>query len=179
MQAVISLLPQPIYKQVEEIWKELDRRFTLMGVQVTPFPHLTWQVAEDYDLETLPGLLEQLAVDIRPIPIRTAGLGIFTGPSPVVYVAVINSPYLSEVQHTIWKALDPIASQPVAYYLPNMWIPHISLAYGDLVMDLVDDVMEWLLDQDYNWSMTIDNIAYVYAEPGKSAELRYRYALER
>jgi hypothetical protein len=179
MHAVISLLPQPLYKQVEAIWKELERRFGLQGVQVTPFPHLTWQVAEDYDLDALPGLLEQLAADIRPVPVRTAGLGIFTGPSPVAYVAVINSPYLSEVQHTIWNTLDPIASQPVTYYLPNMWIPHISLAYGDLEIDLVDDVMEWLLDQDYNWNMTIDNIAYVYAETGETAEMRYRYALER
>ncbi len=38
MHGLVSLLPEPHYTRVENIWQELETRFGLSGIQVTPYP---------------------------------------------------------------------------------------------------------------------------------------------
>lgn len=39
MHAIVSLLPEQQYRQVEQIWAELQEAFSVRGVYITPYPH--------------------------------------------------------------------------------------------------------------------------------------------
>ena len=49
MHGIVSLLPQPYYSEVEKLWDRLENNFGLSGIRVTPFPHFSWQIGENYD----------------------------------------------------------------------------------------------------------------------------------
>ena len=42
-------MPEPYYAKVESLWDELETRFGLNGIRVTPYPHFSWNIAEEYD----------------------------------------------------------------------------------------------------------------------------------
>src|SRR5437660_1432707 len=50
---VVSLLEDTYYRQVEDLWAELEREFGVRGVYVTPYPHFSYQIASHYDIEVL------------------------------------------------------------------------------------------------------------------------------
>ncbi len=95
MHGVVSLLDDAHYARVERIWDDLAKRFDVRGIYVTPFPHLSFQVSEEYDVAAVETRLKQLSQTMRPFTIRTAGLGIFNVSSPVLYVPVVRIPELS------------------------------------------------------------------------------------
>ncbi len=61
MHAIVSLLDDDHYKLIEDLWAELRREFSVQGVYITPYPHFSYQVAQDYDVD----LLEDSAELIR------------------------------------------------------------------------------------------------------------------
>ena len=44
MHGIVSLLDQPHYDQVEKLWVEIERRFGIKGIFVTPYPHFSYHV---------------------------------------------------------------------------------------------------------------------------------------
>src|ERR1044071_8269940 len=95
MQGVVTLLDDQHYARVEAIWEELGQKFDVRGMYVTPYPHFSFQVAEQYDESACESFLRDLAARTRPFRVRTAGLGIFTVASPILYISVVRSPPLS------------------------------------------------------------------------------------
>ena len=48
-------------------------------------------------------VLSQIARETEPFTIESDGLGIFTGPMPVLYVPIVRSPALSRVHQQVWQ----------------------------------------------------------------------------
>ena len=48
MQALVTLLPQPFYQTVTEIWSVLEERNGSKPEYNQPVPHYTWQYADAY-----------------------------------------------------------------------------------------------------------------------------------
>ncbi len=61
MHSIVSLLDNMHYRLVEEFWQELQHEFGVQGVYVTPYPHFSYQIAEQYDFEALTTLLQDFA----------------------------------------------------------------------------------------------------------------------
>ncbi len=53
MNAVITLLDEVHNRRVEALWTDLREGFGLRGIEVTPYPHFSVQIARGYDLEGL------------------------------------------------------------------------------------------------------------------------------
>lgn len=175
MHGVVSILDEPHYRRVEELWAELADRFGLRGVYATPFPHFSYQVAEAYDLEQAAPILQRLARQTNPFLVHTSGLGVFTGPEPTLYVPVARSPLLAKVQAKLWAAVSPTAAGIVDYYLPERWIPHITLGSGDITRKKLPDIVNWLNDQSLNWTIPVNNFSLIHdATPERT--LQYRFA---
>jgi 2'-5' RNA ligase len=175
MHGLVSLLPEPYYTRVTSIWSHLEDRCDLDGIKVTPFPHFSWQIGESYSSEALEQTMRKISAETRPFTIRTTGLGIFTGNKPVIYIPVVKSPSLVNLHQKIWYAFFPIGKGIAEYYNPELWIPHISLAYDDVNPECIGSAIQEISSDSYNWEMTIDNIAFISEPEGTIGKLQYRF----
>lgn len=177
MHGLVSLLPEPFYSQVEKQWAAAQERYGLKGIYVTPFPHFSWQIAAAYDFPKTESRLATLAAAAAPFRARTAGLGIFSGPQPVVYIAVVKTPELQNFHRTVWETCLPCGEEVSPLYAPDWWMPHISLAYADLDVQTAGPYLTELAFQEFNWEFEVDNLALLYEREGQTASLHYRVPL--
>jgi 2'-5' RNA ligase len=174
MHAVVSLLDKIHSARVETIWKELEVKCGLTGIKATPIPHFSWHVARDYDFSRLQPVLEKLSSSAKPFTVRATGLGLFTRESPVLYIPLVRDPLLSEFHRVIWKTVISLSDAPSPHYAPDAWIPHITLAYGDLNRKALSCAVGKLAFEADNWDIKIDNLAVVYQLDSLVGKLDYQ-----
>lgn len=165
MHGIVSLLDDDHYRMVEDVWAGLEEALGLRGVYVTPYPHLSYHVADHYDLEQVEGILQEFARTTASFEVTTTGLGIFTeGIQPVVYVTVARSPKLSAANARLWPLLAEASAGIIDYYHADRWVPHITLGFGDVTRENLPDVIRVLSDWDFNWQIRVDNVALLFNE---------------
>ena len=177
MHGLVSLLPSPFYAQVESLWGELERDFGLSGIQVTPCPHFSWQIAEDYDFEKLATIVQEITREVAPFVVRTTGLAMFTGPSPVIYIPVVKTARMVELHALLWERTAEASRDRSALYAPENWMPHISVAYEDVDRENIGPLMERLAFQPFDWEMTVDNVALICEPTGEIGQLQFKFDL--
>ena len=173
MQAVISLLPEPYNAQVEQIWDDLEAQFGLNYIRVTPFPHFTWQLGEDYQEEEVISILHELTLRLEPFEIRTRGLNHFPAVSPVLFIEVWKTQNLAKLHSSLWNLLQPLTSEPSPLYDIVSWHPHITLAMEDLSWEMLNDVTTHLQQQNLNWRFTLDNLAIACQHADGKAQVEH------
>lgn len=176
MQATVSLLDPQHSKIVENLWAELNDRFGVGGIYVTPFPHMSFHVAGSYDLNVLRPALAGIAADTAPTRIHTSGLGVFTGDRPILYVPVVRTGELNELHRRISGAAVRAAVEPSSHYAADRWAPHITLGYGDLEPQRLAQVLEIFGSRDFTWDVILDNLSVIY-DNGDHQGLRVRFPL--
>lgn len=164
IEAVVSLLDEKSDHTVRELWKALEQTFGLQGIYAAPFPHFSYHGSAEYDDDKVHPLLHQVAKDTDPFMARVSGYGIFSGPRPVLYLPVVRNMALSNIHQALWSALSSFADSTNFYYQPKMWMPHISLAYGDLSLEMLPEVVRFLGERRLDLEIPIDNLALVYAK---------------
>lgn len=176
--AVASLLPEDGAERVEALSAELDRELGLRGATISPFPHFSYQVARDYDLDVLQEVVARLARAARPLRAQTSGLGVFTGPAPILYLPIARSPELTRFHVAVWSAASVAAERLDQHYHPASWLPHVSLAFGDTTPGKAAAVVELLSARDLTWDLELADLAIVKGAGNKPQELVARYPLE-
>lgn len=176
MAASASLLDEVHADKVKRIWRSLENVHGLSRVSVSPLPHFSYQCACDFDVEILGEVVEKLAAKARPVKVRAAGLGVFPGPAPVVYIPIVRSPELTRLQLALWSAGAVACEEPLPEYHPAAWIPHITLAQGDLTAANLGPVLTTLNQMDLFWEFEVDNLAIVRGRGDRPQELLGRFA---
>lgn len=176
MDAVISLLDAEHTRIVKSLWRELDMRFGVRAISVTPFAHFSYQIADGYAIDRVEEALRSVARSVPRFTVRTTGLGIFTGETPVLHVPVVKSPTLCRLHRRIWDALDTAGSDVSPLYSPDHWMPHITLGHGDLDTENLPAIMALLAGRNFTWEVVIDNLALIYRVGGVRG-LHSRYPL--
>jgi 2'-5' RNA ligase len=161
MNGIASLLNEPHKNQTEAIWKELEEKCGLIGVRTTPFPHFTYQVVESYDQERLEPILREIAHEAQPFTLHTTGLGVFTGQAPVIYMPLVKNDQLFHFHQLIWDRTKSVAQGVSPYYAPEFWVPHITLALGDITTTNLSCAINALTFQDLNWKIRVDNLVFI------------------
>jgi 2'-5' RNA ligase len=173
MHGVVSLLDEASDAFVRRLWAELDRDFGVRVVtDIVPYPHITYQGAQDYDFGRVEATLHALARDAATLRVLTAGLGIFTGPQPVLYLAVVRDPQLTAFQQRVWSALAALSTQHHPYYAPEQWVPHITLAQWDITPQTLPDLVRSLSGRALRREVTLRGISLLYAVENR-AEARF------
>ena len=175
MHGLVTLLEDQYYKAVEDIWHELRRDCGVFGIEVTPFPHFSWMIAEDYDQEAMQQALDSLAAEAKPFTIKTTGIALFTGEAPVVYIPLTRNAELSAFHAKVWERLFPHLTGASLLYHPNSWMPHISLAYTDVSPENLDCVMQKLAFKSFNWELSVDNFSFISEPDGDIGILQYQF----
>ena len=178
MHGLISLLPQPYYAQVEALWDELESKFGLRGIRITPYPHFSWQIGEDYPEEALVSAMHTLAYETEPLKVHAKGIETFTSQRPVAFIKVIKDPALVRLHERIWMDFLPITKGASTLYSPPLWHPHISLAYDDLTSENIETVVTWLKTKPIDWTFVVDNIAFIYEPAGEVGQVKHRFAFQ-
>ena len=63
MYAIVSLLDNTHYELIKDLWSELEDLFGLRGVaEMAPFPHITYNIIPEGDLEAHGALLQGVAL---------------------------------------------------------------------------------------------------------------------
>ena len=179
MHGIVSLLDEQHSKRVQDVWAILERRLGLRGIYATPYPHLSYHVAEHYEVDLLKPILRQVAANTPPFEVVTTGLGIFiTGLNPLLYITVARSPRLSELNAALWPILSSFSAGIVEYYHPEQWVPHLTLSQGDITRDDLADAVRQLSQLDVTWRFAIDNIALLYDEEETRQDIiQYQFRL--
>ncbi len=174
MHGIVSLLDSEHYQLVEDLWAELEREFSVHGVYITPYPHFSYHVAQHYDVDELESILKRITSNITTFQVRTGGLGIFTGARPVLYIPVVRSQELTELHQELWEVIPTANSGVQEYYHPDRWMPHITIGFGDMNRDNLSQIIPRLVERDFNWEITINNLALIY-DTGTKQELKARF----
>jgi 2'-5' RNA ligase len=175
MQGVVSLLDDRHYARVAALWEELGQKFDVRGMYGVHYPHFSYQIAERYEDPACESHLRELAARTRPFRVRTSGLGVFTVSTPILYIPIARSPRLSELHRAIWDSVTQAVPGPVAhYYHPDEWVPHITLAHGDVDPQKLADIVRVLCERNFHWEVTVNNLAIIY-DTGREQGVRCRF----
>lgn len=178
MHGLVTLLPEPYDEKVTAVWDGLESALGLNGIRITPYPHFSWNIAETYARPALDAALASVAGATEPISVRTAGIGLFPAPRPVLFIKVMRGPDPDALHARLWAAMGTVADGLSDYYSPEQWQPHISLAYGDLTTARVPEVRAWLEAQDtFNWTFEVDNVSFITESDGQVGDLQLRVPL--
>ena len=175
MQGIISLLDEGHATRITAVWASLQDRLGLPGMEVPPLPHVSYHVAEQYEVTLLEPIMRAYAAHTAPFEVETTGLGIFTtGLQPVLYLTVVRHPRLSALQAALWPTLAALSAGIIEYYHPDRWVPHITLHHGNLTPDALAEAVRLLSPMDFRWRLRIDNLAFL-TDNGEPAQHRVPY----
>jgi 2'-5' RNA ligase len=172
---IVSLLDKDHEARVEALWDELSRDFGVSALlSRVPIPHFSYHVAEQYDVPKLEVALRTFAHVHRPFTVRCAGLALFTGHNPVLYIPIVRTDELSQVHRTLWPYASEAAQGMLEYYHPARWVPHITLAQGDITDATLPPLIGRWLAHSFAWEITIDNVSLICDVDENAAECRRR-----
>jgi 2'-5' RNA ligase len=166
MYAIASLLDPISDMQVRALWERFELSCGMTGIRVTPVPHLSWLSAEEYQLEPVEMILHQMAEEMSPFILRTAGLGIFTGRQPVVYIVLVKDERLLKMHKHLWELTLPYASRPNLYYNPDQWIPHITLANYELDPGRLGCAVEQMAFEEVGFEILFQDFTLLFRKEG-------------
>lgn len=164
---IVSTLDDAHHARIEHIWSELQDRFDVQGIHQTPVPHFSYHVATQYDTDELPAALLNLCGQFEPFTVRTAGLGIFTGEHPTLYVLIKPTEALLNLHKQLWEVITPIATEPSLLYHPNRWIPHITLTEYNIDHELLPQVIRLLTERDFFWTIHVEKLSLLGSSEGE------------
>ena len=178
MHGIASLLDDASDQAVRALWAELEREHGLREVaRIVPFPHISYHLAEGYDLVRVGQPMRRIAERTAPFVTHITGLGAFTAFEPVLYLAVERTPELDALHAAIWREItaEGIAREPSPLYEGASWVPHVTLAQRDLTPEALESLMADWSARDFGRDLCVSGLALLFRQPG---EMVYT-ALER
>ena len=174
MDGLVTLLPESYSTRVVELWNHLETRFGLRGARITPYPHFSWQIAAHYDSSRVEEVLREIAITTPSFSVSTSGLGLFPGANPVLFIPVAKSPALIALHRRIWDSMRDIASEPSPFYQPDRFVPHITLAAGDLTPETAGAVLQELAFLSFSWDLPVDHLAWISQPTVVDSQVKFR-----
>lgn len=174
MQGIVTLLDGASAPVVRALWSELERDWGLRGAaRAVPFPHLSYQIAVEYDQERTGEAMRRVASRMAPFAVRITGLGAFTAIEPVLYLAVERSPALDALHSALWREMEEIgfAREPSLLYAPASWVPHVTLAQRDLSAETLAAVLAAWSGRDLRQEARIGDLGLFAGESYTPKEL--------
>jgi len=178
MYAIVTILDEPINSLIQGLWRELDVRCGLSGILVTPIPHFSWQGAIGYDVPSVEGILSRIAAATPPWVIPADGLGLFTGPDPVIYIPLAKTIHTARLHQTIWRRVKKSATGLYPFYAPDAWMPHITLGLMDVNHEKLVCAVRELGERPLKFDVEVNNLALVSQEGDQVGQLQCRFDLK-
>lgn len=156
---VVSTFPQEINSRIEEIQ---NKHNLYIPPRIKPVgPHLTLKAPFNSiaSFEELEQRLRQVAERTKAFPIELNGINSFEGDNNLVYIAVIDSTFSSNLHRSITEALSGMIEDKGnnRFELDN-FTPHVTI--GDKPSE---DVWEKLFKEKINFRLSLDSFSLFYS----------------
>ena len=175
MHIIISELDPATTEIVKDLWQQLHDKCGLRGIYMTPTPHFTWLVADEFNIEQVKSVLDELVAQVQSFKLHTFGLGIFSGEEPVLYLPMVKSLEMISLHCQIWEHIAPLSHGLKLYYSPKIWVPHITLAIKDLNKENLSCAVNAIAFEQIELYVQVDNLAIAELEDESAGEILHRY----
>jgi 2'-5' RNA ligase len=91
---------------------------------------------------------------------------VFPGPVLTVFLGVRRSPRLVRFHRAVRRALGGTSVRSSSYYRPSVWVPHITLAVGDIRPSQLPDVLQFLGTRDLRWTLPVTSVSALWENQG-------------
>jgi 2'-5' RNA ligase len=173
VQAIITAIDDPFRETFENVWGELKAVFGLKGMVGATRPHFMYQVAERYDARGSGAIIERIARETAPFVVETAGLGIFRGRLTVLAMTLHREGEVAKLHRRIWDEVTAWAGDVRSEYAAATWVPHVTLAAGDLGDDApLQAISQFLARRDHRWQIPVTNVCLSEDTRSESAQWR-------
>lgn len=178
MQGIVTCFDEAFNQKIEVIWRDLENQFGLENAVLPKIPHFSYHVATDYDIPAIKQAMEVIGNSMQAFSIQTSGIGIFTGMYPVVYLPIAMTTELARLHEQIWKGVNSHSQNSQIYYVPQQWMPHITLVQGKFDSQVLGRMIELLNRDSYQWTIHVDNLSLLYqAETDQPHQIYHQVAL--
>lgn len=94
-------------------------------------PHITLAVYDHLDAAAMTMVLRHFAEGLPAVPVRLSSLSLFPAASSVLFAAPVVSAEILALHRAYHEAAwSVIASCWAHHYLPDQWVPHVTLGEG-------------------------------------------------
>jgi len=174
MFSILSLVDNPAEGEIQKIMDAILPVTQVKTPIIWQYPHFTWHSAEDYDRVSLEKELKVLGDQITRFKVRVTGLGVFTGKTRILFLPILKTGELAELQQLISTSVQKLSRRPSEYYTPEKWIPHITILSSPEDQHWIPDAIQKLTNQKVDIMLEINNIAFGQYT-GDEAEIIHKY----
>ncbi len=81
-----------------------------------------------------------------------------------------------EIHRKIWARLEENLIGPQTYYSPERWMPHITIAHGDLTPENLSCAVQDLAFQRVEFEIFVNNVSIIYHNE-EGVGVKYKFDL--
>ena len=159
---IISLLDIENDKNSRFLWNRATEVVGKCGMKIPIYPHFSWQVAVNYQIENVIRDLKKIAESTHCFNIQISGFGIFPGIQPVLYLTLARNPILNELHRRIWDSCSEFGLELSPFYSSTRWIPHMTIALGQITSFDIASIVEEIAGETWEYEIGINNLSIAY-----------------
>jgi 2'-5' RNA ligase len=147
------------------MWDLFEQQYGWKAVQAFPHPNLGFQGGTCENIEPLRRELSRWVSRREAFEIAVDGAGYFEAPSRVIFLRVILTPELEQFHRELHEVLGRHCTDLSALYEPGQWVPHVTLAMGDVDLGALTRVREDLRDYHPRFLQAIRELSLAARRP--------------
>ena len=177
MYGIVTIVEGAAGAQIERAWEDLRTAHGPEATRGHNVPHVSYHVADDYDLGAMDRLFARVAQEQAPFEVRVAGIGTLAhGSNRIVYLNVVRSPALASLQDALWDAASAAGRGVIGHYHRDTWAPHVTLGDHPILLERLPDLARRLGGGPVPDGFRVDNLALIEEMP-YGHEVRLRVSL--
>ncbi|MBI5035444.1 MAG: 2'-5' RNA ligase family protein [Chloroflexi bacterium] len=158
---ILSILEGDVLNEANRLWKLFETEYGSVGVQSFDYPNVTFQVGKCQDVARLANAIPALVRPLQPFEIIVDGLVRFESYEKAIFLRVQLTEELRRIHKIVSQLLGQYCENLIDYYLPEKWIPHITVAMTDLTPEQFKRAMHDLRDYCPYYRQTLSNLTLV------------------
>ena len=128
MYGIVTIVEGTEGDAVSRLWRNLAETHGAGAIAGFNIPHLSYHVAEQYDLAAVRRLVEETAQHSKAFDVPTVGIGFIASPYPITFINLTRTPALSRVHKGLWQDASQAATGVIERYHTDVWFPHVTLS---------------------------------------------------
>lgn len=161
MYGIVTIVEGEQAEMIRGQWAAFAREHGPGSVKGQNIPHMSYHVAEAYDLRTVSAVLTRLASTTDPFSVRTSGLGFISAPYIVTWINLTRTPALSHLHQRLWDEAGQAGSGIVRRYHPDRWFPHVTLSDTPVLLGEAQRLSHTLMEGDRFRAIPVSNLAVI------------------